>query len=195
MDQNIYSDGTPAKLDGVTQSTNANKYSLVAWNSSGSNTGGPVDAMQFLYNATKDWTNIDPITYEYKDKEYQGTTVTDTSYTSFVLDDGIATITALDGITTVTIGTKAEPLRVRMPIYAYKNEQEYGEVADKTENNTYLYDNLDDGETAPYCYWTLSSDTDDSSFAWDVVYSGYVSSSLVDFGDGCGARPVINLKI
>ena len=205
MDQNINSDGTPAGMTGVTQSTNASQYNLVAWISDSThgcgsdgdycatNEKGPITAMTFLYNATKDWTNIDPVNYTYNDKTTQGTTAENTSYTSFVSTNGVATITALDGTTTTTIGSEATPLRARMPIYA--SDTTITEVTSKT-NASYLYDNLDSaGSAAPYGYWTLSSYAGHSFSAWYVHYLGYVDSLGVFFDCDLGVRPVINLKI
>ena len=112
------------------------------------------------------------------------------------------TITPLTG-TATTIGSETEPLRVRMPIYSgvwndYLDGKitEKGEVADKTANNTYLYENLRTNNVGPYGYWTLSSYAGNYKSAWSVTCGGYVYDfSGVDFDDNYGARPVINLKI
>ena len=143
LDQNINSDGTLAGLLGATKNGD-NVYNLVAWNSSGLNTGGPVDAMEFLYNATKDWTNVPALNYIYNDKDFQETKIENTSYISFVSKNGVAVINSLTG-QTVTIGSNEEPLRARMPIYSatysgYTKISEKGEILDGIE---YFYDNLD----------------------------------------------------
>ena len=195
MDQNINSDGTPAGMTG-TKKNGENVYNLVAWNNeSGQSTNayGPVTAMQFLYNATKDWTNIDPVNYTYNDKTTQGTTKANTSYISFESTNGVATITPLTG-DGITIGTSDVPLRARMPIYA--SDASITEVASKTDANAYLYDNLDpDGNAAPYGYWTLSSYAVNSSRAWNVLSNGDVNGSSVGCDYSFGVRAVINLKI
>lgn len=200
MDQNIYSDGTPAGMTGVGIDVDLIKYSLVAWNSTVLNTGGPVNAMQFLYNATKTWVNIDPVNYTYNDKTTPG--ATDRGYTSFVSTKGVAIITSLSG-TATTIGSETEPLRARMPIYSgiwngdysLKIEEE-GEVADKKSDNSnsYIYDNLSiNGEKAPIGYWTLSSCLVSSDCAWHVNYGGIVHYGSVDSIAMAGARPVISV--
>ena len=196
MNQNINSDGTPAGTTGVTQATNSSQYNLVAWNSSGVTTGGPVTAIQFLYNATKYWTNIPALNFIYNDKKYQGTTVENTSYTSFVSNSGITTITSLSG-DIIKIGTEAEPLRARMPIYAFKDGTEYGEVADKKEDNSnaYLYDNLDStGSAYTHGYWTLSSDSNHSGSACLVYFDENVDSDIVN-EISYGVRPVITVRL
>jgi prepilin-type N-terminal cleavage/methylation domain-containing protein len=196
MDQNINSNGTPAGMTGTTKN-GENVYNLVAWNNeSGQSTNayGPVTAMQFLYNATKDWTNIDPVNYTYNDKTTQGTTKENTSYISFESTNGVATITPLTG-DGITIGTSDVPLRARMPIYA--SDASITEVANKTDANAYLYDNLDpDGNAAPYGYRTLSSSARYSSFSWNVDCSGNVNDyDFVDGGYGYGVRAVITLEL
>ena len=195
MDQNINSDGTPAGMTG-TRKSGENVYNLVAWNNeSGQSTNayGPVTAMTFLYNATKDWTNIDPVNYTYNDKTTQGTTAENTSYTSFVSTNGVAVITPLSG-DGITIGTSDAPLRARMPIFA--GNTSITEVTSKT-NAPYLYDNIDlAGNAAPYGYLTLSSNADFSNYAWRVDNDGYVDYGHdVDVDFGLGVRAVINLKI
>ena len=201
MNQNINSDGTPAGMNGIENNGN-NIYNLVAWDSSASNTNGPVTAIEFLYNATKDWTNINPLNYRYNDREYQNIATDNTTigYTSFVSNEGILTITALSGTTTI-IGTKEEPLRTRMPIYSgvwngdwqENKATEKGEVADKTDTNAYLYENINpNGNSLPYGYWILSS-MNYTNRAWAVIHRSVVYCYDTDYADFFGVRPVITL--
>lgn len=160
MDRNINSDGTPT-TKAILESDkdkNGGIYNLVSWVSkedynddtnygtSGNNNKGPLTAMNFLYNATKDWTNIPALSYTYNDKEYQETVEESISYTSFVSNNGVATITSLLG-TTTKIGTSDKPLRARMPIYSATLDENFNKVAEKGEvtkkkgdnSNAYLY--------------------------------------------------------
>ena len=166
-------------------------YGCLEW-SCPQNDKGPVTAMKYLYNATKDWTNIDPVNYTYNDRTVQGNADGE-GYTSFVSSNGVATITPVTG-DGVTIGSEAAPLRARMPIYA--SDTTITEVTSKT-NASYLYDNLDpDGMNVPYGYWTLSSIAGRSRHAWYVDYYGNVGSFIVVYdGRNFGVRPVITLKI
>jgi len=194
MDQNIYNDGTPAGLNGITKTTNSEKYSLVAWNNETdqkSNLYGPVTAMQFLYNATKEWTNVSPINYSYFDKQFQGG---DSGYTSFVSKDGIAIITSSTSpLVETNIGTKEKKLRARMPIYKLEDSKEYGELLFKSIA-PYLYENFDTtGASAPWGYWTLSSSAESSSNAWYLYYYSNVNSIDVTIDVSYGVRPVITL--
>jgi len=152
MNANINASGE-AVIPGVTEDKGT-----VAWYADeAKNIHGPVTAMTYLHNATKSWTNVEPLNYTYNDREVQGD---DTSgYQSFVSTNGIATITKgdTDG-TQVTIGTTDEPLRARMPIYS--SDINISEVGNKSSNssNQFLFDNLDNlGRFSPYGYWTLSS--------------------------------------
>ena len=213
MDRNICEDGTP---------TAEGKTCLVAWISSieygcgeegsycATNDKGPVIAMKYLYNATKSWINIPPLNYTYNDKEFHGTTADNTSYTSFVSIDGVATIIALDRTITATIGSEIEPLRARMPIYTSNSTNSSKNEVENFNNNGYLFEYLDgdywdyDNSKKPennisgiLGYWTLSSDAEYSRprRAWRVASRGAIKSNGVDAGDVYGVRPVITIPI
>jgi len=195
MDQNINSDGTPAGRAVVSQETNPSKYSTVAWISDSDygcegtfcakNDKGPVTAMKFLYNATKDWVNVDPLYYTYKDREIQKNNDGE-GYISFISTNGVAEITPLSG-DPIKIGTSDIPLRARMPICS--NDENITEVTSKT-NAPYLYDNLDPSAGANG-YWNLSS-------SYKLVYDlNYLGPGRLDpfFYSYDGVRPVITLEL
>lgn len=196
MDQNINSDGTQAGTKAVKQEENSTKYNLVAWNLANTTTGGPETVTQFLYNATKSWTNIPALNYTYNDREYQSIPADNTTagYISFISDDGVVTITPLTG-TPIIIGTTEVPLRARMPIYAYINSVVKGEVSEKTadKSNAYLYENLTTNSTIPYGYWTLSTFSNYNNSAWIVNYYGGINSVAVASVNSIGVRPVISV--
>lgn len=188
------SDGTP------TDPSKSDKC-FTPWNISESNTDGPVTAIEYLYNATKTWTNIPALNYAYYDKTYIGQTTTARAYNSFISVDGVATITPLTGEATI-IGTADAPLRARMPIYSASisdnvKSKEKGEVSDKKADNSnaYLYENLGaKGGNYPYGYWTLSSFYKSTTSAWRVFHDGTTLNYSVHTDDALGVRPVINLK-
>ena len=148
--------------------------------------------MTYLYDATKTWTNVPPLNYEYKDSEWRESLGIDNAegYESFTSIDGIGKINGV-------IFTKTELLRARMPIYTSIYDrgvkiEEYGEVADYNEKNGYLYENIDNG------YWTLSSVDSSASSGVACVAGNYISICWIDYGDDSdrtGVRPVINLKL
>lgn len=202
MDQNINYDGTPAGKVGIDKTLSQTNYNLVEWVSAldygcsesncAKNNKGPITAIKFLYNATKNWTNISPINYMYNDKELQETTIEDTSYTSFISNNGIATITSLFG-DTVIIGDEKEPLRARLPVYISDSKQT--EIEEKTDYNSYLYDNLDSSiDNASNGYWTISSSSANNYDAWAVYANYFVIDDSVFFDSNYGVRPVITVE-
>ena len=198
MDRNICEDGTP---------TAERKTCLVAWNNEQHiNSNGPITAMRYLYNATKTWVNIAPLNYEYEDQKFQG--MKENGYTSFVSEDGIATITSILG-EKVVIGTNEEPLRARMPIYTDDSnnslKNEISSFNNNNNNNIYLFEYIDGDAWAYgskpshkisgiYGYWTLSANGGSYDDAWTIYYDGNVEGYMVDGGTHLGIRPVINLK-
>jgi len=188
MNANINASGE-AVIPGVTSDKG-----LIEWYADEmNNINGPVTAMTYLHNATKSWTNIEPLNYTYNDREVQGITTTDKGYQSFVSTNGIATITKGDSVgTQVTIGTLDEPLRARMPIYS--TDAGITEVSPKTDAKSYLYENT--SSSSPYGYWTLTSSAVYSPrSAWRVGNSGSMGYDHVDDALLFGVRPVITIKL
>jgi len=188
MNANINASGE-AVIPGVT----SDKGTVAWYADEASSIHGPVTAMTYLYNATKSWTNVEPLNYTYNDREVQGITTTDRGYESFISTNGIATITKGDTSgTQVTIGSESEPIRARMPIYS-KSDASVTEVSKKTDANTYLYENLE--YAGPAGYWTLSSNAGLSLLAWNVSYIDDVIVNNVGIADSFGVRPVITVKL
>ena len=119
MDQNINSDGTPAGMTGVTKD-GENVYNLVAWINQGdyesvggqkwddwtdNNAFGPITAMNFLSEATKNWTNTNEIK------------------TSTI---------AYENGTTYTMA-KTYTTNARMPIYSGIEDESYEIISEKGE--------------------------------------------------------------
>ena len=146
MDQNINSDGTPAGTTRVTKQDNPLQYNLVEWinnedyllqggsqedwdkeekyDITGSiiqpgykNIYGPITAMNFLSEATKNWTNINELTIDSFFCEYDGNTYKMKTYYTYA----------------------------RLPIYL--DDSTKTEVGNKLSNSVFdfLYENLGDG--------------------------------------------------
>ena len=189
MDRNICEDVTP---------TEEGKTCLVEWQTSGKNADGPVTAMNFLYNATKDWTNISNIEMNYTDEG--------NNYGSIKTTGNKTQITKKEEIETATY----ENLKARMPRYdevhgtgkclTYEeNGNKYGScplwLSNYLNISSYVTGEGLQNISGIYGYWTLSSFASDSSTAWDVHYRGGVGDSdVVDDYDN-GVRPVITLEI
>ena len=213
MDQNICEDGTLATTENTClvawiSELNYGCGNDEDWDFCATNEKGPITSMTYLHNATKDWTNIEPVNYTYNDRTVQGNADGE-GYTSFVSSNGVAKIKSLTG-DEVTIGSEQVPLRARMPIYA--SDASITEVANSNGSNNYLYDNLDPAEwhgtgTPPPLndirgiigYWTLSSSSITSFYAWRVYRTGIITGydSTMDHVSmlNYGVRPVITLKI
>ena len=165
---------------------------VVSWNTEEyKNINGPIIAMEYLYNATKSWTNVEPLNYEYYDRQVQGITDPDNGYESFVSKNGIAVITKGDADKTqATIGSEIEPLRARMPIYS--RDASVTEVSNRTDSNSFLYENVVRYEYGYYGYWTMSSV---DNFDWMAVCNDEVNWGFLDYSGIHGVRPVITLKM
>ena len=219
MERNIYYDSTN---DVGLVATSTNK-GLVAWmsetdygtaggaNWSGNtdrNMFGPVTAMNYLYKATKDWSNVPDIVMNYIDegntKSYGYGTITTTN--------NITKITKKD-TTAVTVLTDKEGytnLKARMPRYdevhgtgkclTYaENGNKYGScplyLANYLSSSSYVTGDGLQNISGITGYWTLSSIADYSTGAWYVTYYGNVYSNYVDNEGSFGVRPVITLEI
>ena len=199
MDRNMCSDGTPTK---------EGKTCLVAWNNvQKTNAYGPVTAIAYLYNATKNWINIPSLNYTYNDKDFQGITLENTGYISFISINGIATIKAPYEMATTIIGSETEPLKARMPIYTDYSTNSIKNEISSFNNNGYLFENLDgsfwgyeSGEPKTKIsdikgYWTLSSNGGSHDDAWSIYDDGNVEGCYVHSDELLGVRPIINLKL
>lgn len=185
LDRNIYYDEETDE-SGLTDSSHIG--SVDWYEPEDSNSYGPVTAMNYLYNATKNWMNIPIIEMNYTDEGNTGSY----GYGSIITTNGITTITKKDG---QTITGSYENLRARLP---YKSEVY---VFDGT--NLWMYNYLSpttegivkgDGLiniTGINAYWTLSSASTTSNFSHFVDFFGYVSYHV--YSGGIGVRPVISI--
>lgn len=169
--------------DSDTGLANSTNPGAVAWYATEVNSSyGPVAAMQYLYNATKDWINIPALTYEYYDSEIRGN---GTGYTSFKSKNGVATITsATEPIVESIIGTPSQPLRARMPIFS--SETAKTELKSKADA-PYLYDT----QGGSNGYWTLS--TFSPSQAYIVIFFAQKDVIASQLNASMGVRPVISI--
>ncbi|MDO4963711.1 MAG: hypothetical protein Q4E75_06440, partial [bacterium] len=157
---------------------------------------GPVTALTYLYNATKNWTNVPNINLNYTDNENRGITG-DYGYTGIETTSGVTKIKDKSG--NYVTGFELTNLKARLP--------KYSEVSAANGTNSYLYDNLDlsmwmmDQSYKPenyitgiYGYWSLASSPTNTSYAFYVNDIGNVSSIFVDAALDNGVRPVITLN-
>ena len=149
---------------------------------------GPTVAMQNLYEMTKDWKNVSPISFTYSDEEDAEDNMSKYSYYGgIVSDNGIAQIKSKDGSSTLaTIGTSTNPLRARLPQY-----KELGLLWDSAYCDAFVNDNIEMNGTDSY--WLAASFFEDVRYAF-AVSSNCEDSNPINNNDGYlnpGIRPVI----
>jgi len=180
----------------------------------GKNNKGPVTAMKYLHNATKDWTNVPNMIMNYEDEniDYDTHQKGIAGYGSIVTAGTTTIITSKNGEETGRI----ENLKTRMPRYdevhgtgkcltSTESEEKYGNKFGSCPLWLFNYMNscvecgtitgkVDISEI--YGYWTLSSHYDEGSarLAEQVRYRGRVSNNGVAL-DSYGIRPVITLGL
>ena len=204
MDRNICEDGT------VATETNT---CLVAWHAgygASNNNYGPDTAMTYLYNATKNWSNVPNMELTYTDENNSGTNY---GYTGITTSNGVATITGKNGAQNTTIGTTSQPLKARLPkenevsgtdgnhctgsygscpswLVNYLRDTATGTQASLYPNNEFI--------SGIYNYWLLSSDPGNSVYAHVVSNHGRVSGSPAgvkdNYSSSAGVRPVITIS-
>ena len=200
MDRNICNDGT-------VDYTNSNNYCRYKWYQEYNNNYGPTVAMQELYDATKDWDNIDSIVMNYNDENNQNSSTM--GYTSIITNSNtkITTIIGKNGVTSTTIGTLNKPLKARLPkesevkgagcttdegscpVWLMENMSYWNGANDKysMNNNTEVYQNQ------IYGYWLLSS-LNCAHCSRSIIYKGQEGYTYTAVGS-YGVRPVITINI
>jgi len=187
LDSNIYYD----EISGESKLVDISNKGLVAWEESGENINGPVSAMDYLYNATKDWSNVPNININYNDEINNAS---DYGY-GYILTSGIETkITKRDK----TIIRSYNNLKARLPFV--------DEIKDSDGTNEYLYENLDGstwqgGGYQPTNnipgiggYWTSSSKVDsDGTLVYTITSFGKKHSAFAQVNNQMGIRPIISI--
>ena len=201
MDRNICNDGT-------VNYTSTNNYCRYQWHAGTENNNnyGPDTAMQKLYNATKEWTNVPDMIINYIDENNRDSA--SNGYTSIIsnINTKVTTITGKNGVTSIDIGTSSQPLKARLA-----KEMEIRQAGCTSNNEicpAWLVENLsvcfidedryplnkDFPETDMLGYWLLSSLEGYMINAHTVNYCGYLTFSVVNKGYNAGGiRPVITI--
>lgn len=203
LDRNINSDGSLATEIILKENVVNGVYNSVPWIDVGSNQFGPVTAMDFVYNATKYWTNVSDIEVDYIDEGNTGY-----GYGGIKTVDNVTTITKKDGVVTATY----ENLKARMPSYSEVSSISAGCLASGiptcklwisnylnksysiTGNGNKINTNIDG-------YWILSSNVENGWEVWFV--NAWLNGDAADAAGGYvdngtrlysyGVRPVISV--
>jgi len=186
MDRNINSDGSFVTKAIPKSEAENGVYNLVEWINQGNyelaggqnwddyidnNIFGPLTAMNFLSEATKNWKNINEMLIN-----------------SFDSDDS----------TIAPKGMKVYNTYARMPYYSevFDVSADKMWLIDYLHGDDDVYmgiEGRDNAISGVYGYWTLSADSTDNSAAWRVMHNVSIMNDAV--ADGTGIRPVINLEL
>ena len=193
MNANINATGE-AVIPGVTVDTGLTKWTE-------KDTDGPMTAMTYLYNATKNWINLEPLNYEYHNKETWCNQFSDCNssdyfenyyasypYETLIIKNGILEITDYYGNSMGYLGTKENPVRTRLAIYIPNDDS--SEIDNTLPE--YLLENLTDYSSNPIGYWLLTSAYGHRGYGTAVEYSYGISDDPNTFN---GVRPVITVKL
>ena len=178
-----------------------NTTSVVAWNSSGSNTSGPSEVLTQLNDDTKSWVGTETPSNYTMDQSTQGSKA---KYTIDYSGYKARLITAQE-IATITGNTSWDEKRANSSSKWYnldsntnsttscKSGCKYGWLYDRTKESCTTYGCLNNSDKSTYGYWTASSCASYSDIAWDVNYYGDVNTRRVSFSSSYGVRPVITV--
>ena len=196
-----------------------NTTAVVAWNSSGSNTGGPSEILTRLYEDTINWNGtITPSDYKMDQTGQPSganytitysvapTGKTEAYKARLITAQEIAKITGADKEDTLNWKEESstnesnycfDSLTQNQSLACTDSDENticnYGWLYDRTYTNCQDYGCLNNSDIFTYGYWTSSSYADYSSSAWRVNYDGSVYYDFVVIGDEYGARPVITV--
>ncbi|MDO4962526.1 MAG: prepilin-type N-terminal cleavage/methylation domain-containing protein [bacterium] len=187
LDRNVYYNSDSDY--GLADETNKG---LVDWKSGGGTFWGPSDALAYLHNATKSWTNVPNINLNYIDEGmgHEGSY----GYTGIETLSGVTKIKDKEG--NYVSGFELTNLKTRLPYY--------NEVSEADGTNNYLFDYLNiwmtDQPSKPTNsiagisgYWLLSSDSAYNNAI--CVNGGGEVKGIYPAIPLYGVRPVITLSL
>ena len=178
-----------------------NTTSVVAWNSSGSNTSGPSEVLTQLNDDTKSWVGTETPSNYTMDQSTQGSKA---KYTIDYSGYKARLITAQE-IATITGNTSWDEKRANSSSKWYnldsntnsttscKSGCKYGWLYDRTKESCTTYGCLNNSDKSTSGYWTASSCASYSDIAWFVYYIGRVNTTRVSGSGFYGVRPVITV--
>ena len=204
MDRNICEDGT-------TDYKEDNNYCRVGWGPQNDNSTGPITAMTYLGNATRNWKNVPNINLVHDDKIENEEIGVDSAYgyIGVTITDGVGYITKKDGTKTSISLENDMMIKARLPKISevkvagctkklkdcpawlienlrYEGQTEYS-VNSENISGTPIY-NIKG-------YWLISSYSSETFAASLIHRSGYISGNNAYLANDYGARPVITVPI
>jgi len=197
MSRNICSDGTLATIE---------RKCLIPWISkddykddanygaNGNNNKGPVTAMNYLYEATKNWRNVEDIYMNYTDEGNSGSY----GYGGITTSGTTTKITMKNG----TVIIKYNNLKARLPkgaeIEATGCASTLGScpvwlVNGLSTKTDYYPQGTKVDISGIYAYWSLSSEVSSSRYVRYVNYYGRYFYNDININSYSGIRPVIQV--
>ena len=149
----------------------------IAWNESyGANDKGPLTALKYLEERTKNWTNIPKYNYD-------------------LVDDRPDKLKELYS----TLVVKYQPIKridVRARLANISDIIDFTEAGTKNLSAPYLYDNLSSIKTEqqPYGYWLSTASPGGTYAGFSIIYSKAFTGYTVDDSNDLGIRPVIKVS-
>ena len=193
-----------------TNYTEENNYCRYSWAKSLTSTLGPNEAMEKLYNSTKDWINVPDMIMNYEDEENIG--ISNGGYLGIKKIDNLTKILTKSSATSVNnivIDTIEKPLKARLPgkkeildtecktsmgscpVWLVENLKYYSVTNDKysINNNNETYQSI-------HGYWLLPSFNGNNQCAYSVSKFGRLESHDHNNDKNfSGIRPVITVPI
>ena len=216
MDRNIYYDETN-DVGGLATKQNPGYVQWISEKDYGCGTKycqlndkGPITAMKYVYNATKDWINISSQVFKYTDENISVSTGTKgiTGYGGIESDSLIIRLTDKNGNETKISGS----LKARLPYYSelkvvgckhYQVDDNYmdscplwlSNYLDLNYKNSYIKTDERNSISNIRGYWLLSSDAEKSNKSWYLGITGSISTDTNNIEDSIsGVRPVITIN-
>jgi len=197
LQRNISSDGSLATS--AVEESSSSTYSLTAWDTdpSTSISHGPVTAMEFVHNATSNWSNLDDIVLDYQDENAQYGTIKTVGDTT--------SITTIDG----TVTAQFKNLKARLPMLSEvmstvgscKHWVDGGTnngscqlwLVDYLLSGTYYADTSKTSISNMYGYWLIAANNTYSASGLYVDFNGVIGSTNSAYSSYYGVRPVISV--
>jgi len=189
LDRNIHYDEASDK----SMLTNDIQSGFVEWNLNGLNTDGPVTVMDYLYNATKYWSNVPNIVIDYTDSTSEnvggyGSIKTTGMFTKIIKKDGTFANVLEDK-------DAYENLKARLPyideIIPYNNVNLW--LYNYLSAHNSIKDNRVINIAAIYAYWSLNSDNTTTNKI-QYIHNGGGTGKIEANSNGSGVRPVITVS-
>ncbi len=181
-----------------------NTTATILWNSSGSSTSGPKEALTQLKTDTENWNGTETPTNYAIDQTGQ------TSGAKYIIDYSAykARFITAQEVATITGNTSWNEKNASSVFYFDTNATSnsstcqsgdisgcaYGWLYDRTKPDCTTYGCKNNSDKSTLGYWTVSPRAESIRENWCVAYEGYLGDYIVNFPAYYGIRPVIEIS-